>query len=175
MDDERLLSEALRAHASGGVSTPEEHPSPEPATEAGPSSEQRWPHRFRPTSASSAAPAPPAPGPTPGPPARPPSGPPGPGGRPGPRPSGAPGTPAGGWPAPRVGARPSGPAPAPGVPFPRTADRPATPPPGPAAPPAPIPAYAVWSSRRVAWWSAVALLSGAVAGALGAVVSLLVP
>lgn len=204
MSDERLLAEALRAHAAGGVSTPfgagAPTPSPSPAGDRGragsePSATSRWTERFRPAGASATGSSPasvtgsaPAPGPPPAGPAPmpvpPPAGPLPPGvsghaataGRRPPTPPGSwsgPATPAGGRPVPM-------PPPGPGVPHPRAgAVGPAGPfgpggAPGP-RPPVPEPGPRPWTAVRVAWWSGVALLGGAVVGGLAAVVTLLVP
>lgn len=185
MDDERLLAEALRAHAAGGVSTPPGVRGPgapaeraaRPDDAAAPAA-SRWPSRFRPaptgtdaTSGGTVVPpgasAPVAPPPGPGSPVAP-----GPLVTPvnGPRPV----TPPRAWtgPATASGGRPV-PVPPPGYPS-----RPGVPgPPAPVGPPAP-PADAAprpWTATRVAWWSGVALLGGAVAGSAGAVVTLLLP
>ncbi|MHC1557951.1 hypothetical protein ACR9E3_03295 [Actinomycetospora sp. C-140] len=227
MDDERLLAEALRAHAAGGVSSPGGTSTP-PSTEQtdeeadADSGGSRLRDRFRPltrnrkgadeagrgpedaasdvtqTTArpdpSVVPPAPPRPtGPTPAP-GFPAAGRPGPSpARPAPRPAagtaagtaGTAGT--GERPWPRTGppqpARPGppvGPGPRPGtanVPHPRPA-------PG-AGPTGAIPAArpggtdrdapAPWTPARIAWWSGMALLAGAVAGALAAVGTLGLP
>jgi hypothetical protein len=201
MDDERLLSEALRAHAAGGVSSPGGTPNapqqtpgdgaPEAGADAGGS---RLRDRFRPLGRKRADdPAPETVAhPTPGAPypgvagntAR--NGPPI--GRPAPRPG--PATTDRPWQqgGPRPAARPAqapppGYAPAPGVPHPRTAPGPqpggvGTGGPGPAAPPLAdrdAGDRAPWTPARIAWWSGMALLAGAVAGALAAVGTLGLP
>ncbi|GAA4773467.1 hypothetical protein GCM10023200_02330 [Actinomycetospora chlora] len=222
MDDERLLAEALRAHAAGGVSVPGGTPSEEgerpPASgpadpgsgaEAAPTG-SRLRDRFRPlgrgkkgdTAETAEAPEgitettprpDPRPGPAPGPLRT--AGPPGPGSpytptgrgpaappRPGPRPAPGPGTPERPWPqaGPRPPARPvppTGPVARPGaphVPHPRpatggTGASRTAPPPAPGDGPRP------WTGARIAWWSGVALLAGAVAGALAAVGTLGLP
>lgn len=204
MDDERLLAEALRAHAAGGVSTPGVTPDTARAAEAaaaapeaaGPS---RLRDRFRPLARSrrqgdgdtplpggSAIPAEPVTRRTPAPSTAPttvgrgaPSA-----GPPVPRP--APGTPERPWPqaGPRPPARPvpgrpmpTGPVPhpgAPGVPHPRSASGQHPTGAAPAGPP-PAPGPAAWTPARIAWWSGVALLTGAIAGALAAVGTLALP
>ncbi|WP_433784240.1 hypothetical protein ACQPX6_28965 [Actinomycetospora sp. CA-101289] len=201
MDDERLLAEALRAQAAGGVSTPgvpsdtarPAGPTTGAAPEAaGPS---RLRDRFRPLARSRrqgdgdtplpggpAIPAEPATRRTPAPPTAPTStgrGAPSVGAPPVPRP--APGTPERPWPqaGPRPPVRPvpgrplpTGPVAHPGaagVPHPRQHPTGATP-----AAPAPADPTA-WTPARIAWWSGVALLAGAVAGALAAVGTLALP
>ncbi|NMO92063.1 hypothetical protein [Actinomycetospora sp. TBRC 11914] len=181
MSDERLLSEALRAHAAGGVSTPRvENPAPSPAT-TDPASGERGDQdagrrRFRPLGRvrrpdqrdqARPAPAPaehparpdvPAPRsgnlvPPPGRPRPPmPAAPPTAPVRPGPT--------SGGFGGP---ARPYGPDPRVGP------ARPAPVGPSPAAGSTP------WSAATVAWWSVVALLAGGVVGGAIGVLSLLLP
>lgn len=184
MSDERLLSEALRAHAAGGVSTPRtDAPSPpsgSPAPGSGGQDEQAGRRRrFRPlgrvkraetpqddpatTRHESARPDVPAPR------------------------SGGPGLPPPAYPrgpmppAPPTAPVRSGPS---SVPF-RAQTGPARPY-GPAsrpiAPPRPAPAgvavsegYVAWSAVTVTWWSAVAVLAGGVVGGAIGVLSLLLP
>ncbi len=47
--------------------------------------------------------------------------------------------------------------------------------PGPTPPAPPVADDTGWTTTRIAWWSGVALLSGAVAGALTAVGTLVLP
>ncbi|MEJ2888697.1 hypothetical protein [Actinomycetospora aeridis] len=212
MDDERLLSEALRAHAAGGVSSPGTPNAPQPspggaqaspvppaapegAADAGGS---RLRDRFRPLGRKRGADAAPETvvHPTAGPVGTPPGAPfpttttrgGQPPARPAPRPGPATDRP---WPqtGPRSAGRPThqgpppGYPPGPGVPHPRTA-------PGhvngvtgatgagPAAPPLADREPAdpgAWTPARIAWWSGMALLAGAVAGALAAVGTLGLP
>jgi hypothetical protein len=63
---------------------------------------------------------------------------------------------------------------APGVPHPRPASGQHPTGATPAGPP-PAPGPAAWTPARIAWWSGVALLAGAVAGALAAVGTLALP
>lgn len=197
MDDERLLSEALRAHAAGGVSspgTPNATP-PGPAEDGSSGSASRLRDRFRPlgrkrgetaeaapatvahpTSAAQppAQPTPPPAGPYPTP-AR--------GAPPMPRPAPRPGAherpwqqgarlPGAGRPVPPLPTGPVTRPPGPGVPHPRPAPTGA----GPAVPPSPdADDPAPWTPARIAWWSGVALLGGAIAGALAAVGTLGLP
>lgn len=172
MDDERLLSEALRAQAAGGVSTPRAvPPTPEPPAPASPAAPDGRSRRFRPlgrrrtedtpatritpAATGSAAVRTDVPAPRSGGIAAPP-----PGARPAPP---RPGQPYGG---PRQGP-PSGPVPA---------YRPY-----PAAPPAPPRAVAppegpgTWNASTVAWWGLVSLLAGGTVGAAIGVLSLLLP
>ena len=188
MDDERLLSEALRAHAAGGVSTPRPAPATAPSGTpvSGDVEDTAKRRRFRPLGRARRTPdgadAPttvqPAPGrgprpdvhrsdvpsPRSGGPVTPP---------PGPRPSHPPlpHSPAG---RPAVPGRP-GPSSGPfGVPT-----GPYGPPPGGARPPAPtVPPTegpGAWDTATVAWWGAVALLAGGSVGSAVAVLSLLLP
>ncbi|GLZ46017.1 hypothetical protein Acsp06_22020 [Actinomycetospora sp. NBRC 106375] len=214
MDDERLLAEALRAHAAGGVSSPggtSTPPSAEQTAEdtGADSGGSRLRDRFRPLTRNRKAeeadldaasdvtqttarpdpsvvpPAPPRPtGPTPAPgfPAT---------GRPGPppaRPAPRPTAVTGERPWPRTGppqpARPGPPVPSGPVARPGMANVP-HPRPAPAGPTGAIPAArpvgtdrdvpAPWTPARIAWWSGMALLAGAVAGALAAVGTLGLP
>jgi hypothetical protein len=203
MDDERLLSEALRAHAAGGVSSPGSGPAaptpgaPAPSDTASGSARLR--DRFRPlgrrrgadtpdaedVTALSARPSatPPFPAATRG--APPPGTRPGPPAPTGPAPTGpAPAGPARPW--PQTGARPTsrppvpptGPMGRPGVPQQRPA--PVTgattvTPTGAGRPVADQGGATEWTPARIAWWSAVALLGGAIAGALTAVGTLALP
>ncbi|MFC5060807.1 hypothetical protein [Actinomycetospora atypica] len=188
MDDERLLSEALRAHAAGGVSTPRPAPAADPsATPAsGDAEDPSKRRRFRPLGRARRAPdttdAPttvqPAPlrgthTDTP---------------RPGIPRSDVPAPRSGGPAAPPPGARPVHPPaarlPAPGRPGPSSGpDGVPTgaygPPPGggrPAGPPATAPeGPGAWDAATVAWWGAVALLAGGSVGSAVAVLSLLLP
>jgi hypothetical protein len=202
MDDERLLSEALRAHAAGGVSSPGSSPAaPVPGASApadagagssrlrdrfrplgrrrggdAPDAEDVTALSARPTAAPPAAPFPPAAT----------RGAPPPAGRPGPPVSAVPARP---WPqtGPRPAARPpgppAGPPPRPGAPgVPQQRHAPVTgattvTPTGAGRPPgADRGAGATgWTPARIAWWSAVALLGGAIAGALTAVGTLALP
>lgn len=166
MDDERLLSEALRAHAAGGVSTPRAVPPSEPPTAApatdAPAERSR---RFRPLGRRKTAD--PAPVPTtagqtvradvPAP-------------RSGslapPPPSGAP-----------LGVRHAPPRPAPPYGGPRPGHVPAHGPYPPVPPPAVTPAQGpgTWNASTVAWWGAVSLLAGGTVGAAIGVLSLLLP
>ena len=209
MDDERLLAEALRAHAAGGVSSPGGGPAPgapaPPDGQAG-SGASRLRDRFRPLGrrrgAESAGPtetharptgaaavpsaAPPSAVPFPAAAAT--RGGPPPGVRPGPPASAVPARP---WPqtGPRPASRPAPPVPPggpgvrpgpPGVPYPRPA--PATgattvTPTGAGRPPGADRSAdgTEWTTARVAWWSGIALLAGAIAGALTAVGTLALP
>ncbi|MEJ2862670.1 hypothetical protein [Actinomycetospora flava] len=197
MDDERLLSEALRAHAAGGVSspgTPNAPAAPPDRAEEPAGSGSRLRDRFRPLGrkrGETADPAPetvahptpsaqpsaqPAPGPYPAPPR---------GGPPMARPAPRPGANDRPWqqgappPGGRPGPLPTGPVPrppGPGVPHPRpapgaTGAGPSVPPPTPGEADGPAP----WTPARIAWWSGVALLGGAIAGALAAVGTLGLP
>jgi hypothetical protein len=166
MSDERLLSEALRAHAAGGVSTPRTDPPPSgtPSEQDDQGSAGRR-RRFRPlgrvkrAEAPQPAPArPDVPSPRTGGPGLPP-----PGYARGPMPPAPPTTPVRTGPvgAPTGPGRPYGPAPRP----------PAPPPPAPAAPEG----YVPWSAATVTWWSAVAVLAGGVVGGGIGVLSLLLP
>ncbi|MCD2192934.1 hypothetical protein LQ327_05965 [Actinomycetospora endophytica] len=188
MSDERLLSEALRAHAAGGVSTPRtdapSSPSGTPAPASGDQPEQPGGsrrRRFRPLGRSKRAETPPS-GAAPTTPrpdqARP--------DVPAPR-SGGPGVPPPAYPrgpmppAPPTAPVRSGPS---STPFgaPGAPQRPYGPAPRPTAPPRPAPAglaapegYAPWSAATVTWWSAVAVLAGGVVGGAIGVLSLLLP
>lgn len=187
MDDERLLSEALRAHAAGGVSTPRPAPAADPSGSPAPgdADDTSRRRRFRPLGRARRAPdagdAPttvhPAPAlgprtdvprgiprsdvpaPRSGGPAAPP---------PGPRPSHPPAArlPAPARPAPSSGSF--------GVPTGAYGPPPGSPrPPLPAAPSAEGPG--AWDAATVAWWGAVALLAGGSVGSAVAVLSLLLP
>ncbi|MEJ2869751.1 hypothetical protein WCD74_18430 [Actinomycetospora sp. OC33-EN08] len=174
MDDERLLSEALRAHAAGGVSTPRavpptsESPGQAPADPAGGRS-----RRFRPLGRRKHqdAPADPpttrspvradVPAPRSGSTAFPP-----PGARPGPpRPAYPPQGPAGARPGP-----PSGPFSA----HAAYSAYPQGPRPAPVAAP-PVDGPGTWSAATVTWWAVVSLLAGGSVGAAIGVLSLLLP
>ncbi|MCD2186257.1 hypothetical protein [Actinomycetospora soli] len=164
MDDERLLSEALRAHAAGGVSTPRAVPPSDPPATAPASAAPARPRRFRPlgrrrpdapasgtgpSTVRADVPAPRTSGVAAPPPGRPLAA------HPGPPPGG-----------PRQGP-PSGPVPAYG---PYTA--------GPAYPPravAPVEGPGTWTKGTVAWWGLVSLLAGGTVGAAIGVLSLLLP
>ncbi|MDL5155066.1 hypothetical protein [Actinomycetospora termitidis] len=180
MDDERLLSEALRAHAAGGVSTPRgvpptSEPAAPPATGSGPAK----PRRFRPLGRRRSAPdagapesaaapqgaeppttrspaRPDVPAPRSGSTAFPP---------PGPRP--VPPRPAPPMPAGARQGPPSGPVHAYGA-YPQGAR------PGPAPAP-PVDGPGTWSAGTVAWWGLVSLLAGGSVGAAIGVLSLLLP
>ncbi|GLZ51166.1 hypothetical protein [Actinomycetospora sp. NBRC 106378] len=166
MDDERLLSEALRAHAAGGVSTPRAVPPSEPptATPATDAPADR-PRRFRPLGRRKTA----DPGPTTG-------------ERtvradvPAPR-SGSLAPPPPGVP---LGVRPAPPRPVPPYGGPRQGP-PAAHGPYPSGPPVPpravTPAQGpgTWNASTVAWWGAVSLLAGGTVGAAIGVLSLLLP
>lgn len=187
MDDERLLSEALRAHAAGGVSTPRPAPAADPSGTpvTGGAEDTSRRRRFRPLgrvrraprdadAPTTLQPAPPrgartgvprgiprsdVPAPRSGGPAAPP---------PGPRPVHPPAArlPAQARPAPS-----SGPFGVPTGPY----GRPPTGalPPAPTAPPAEGPGAR--DVATVAWWGAVALLAGGSVGSAVAVLSLLLP
>lgn len=193
MDDERLLSEALRAHAAGGVSTPRPAPSTAPSGTpvTGDAEDTARRRRFRPLGRARRAPDG-ADAPTtvhPAPPR-------------GPRPdvhrpdvhrSDVPAPRSGGPVTPPPGPRPSHPPaphspadrrPVPGRPGPSSGTfgvptGPYGPPPGgvrpavPAAPPTEGPG--TWDTATVAWWGAVALLAGGSVGSAVAVLSLLLP
>jgi hypothetical protein len=184
MSDERLLSEALRAHAAGGVSTPRVEPSPTtPGQGSGQGDEPpAGRRRFRPlgrvrrpgqspeqagaeqagAEQARAEQAPVEPAPRPDVPA-PRSGVLPPPGYPrGPMPPAPPTTPV------RTGPMPSGPGGYGYGPPPRPAARPA------AANTAP-PGYVPWSAVTVTWWSVVAILAGGVVGGAIGVLSLLLP
>lgn len=181
MSDERLLSEALRAHAAGGVSTPrtDAPSSGSPAPGSGGPDEQDAGgrrRRFRPlgrvkraetsedTTATTARPDVPAPrsgGPGLPPPAAYPRG---------PMPPAPPTAPVRSGPSSAPFGVASGPA------------RPYGPASRPIAPPHPAPAavaasegYVPWSAATVTWWSAVAVLAGGVVGGAIGVLSLLLP
>lgn len=167
MEDERLLAEALRAHAAGGVSTPSGAVRPDDdrggddggATHPAEGS-SRVRGRFRPLGRGRRA-AGSDPAPTVAAPAAPAGG-----VRPGPRAS-APGAPAAPpRPTPPLAGAPHAPRPAGGGPG-------AAGPAAASAPPRPDPVG--WPSTRVAWWSAVAVLGGGVLGAVLAVISLAAP
>jgi hypothetical protein len=186
MSDERLLSEALRAHAAGGVSTPRtDAPSPPSGSPApGDADEQTGRRRrFRPlgrskrtgTAPGTAAPHPEPPRPDP---QRP--------DVPAPR-SGGPGLPPPAYargplpPAPPTAPVRSGPSSAP-FGAPTGPARPYGPAPRPSAPPPQGPSrgiapegYVPWSAATVTWWSAVAVLAGGVVGGAMGVLSLLLP
>ena len=203
MSDERLLSEALRAHAAGGVSTPRaDAPAPStgsPGTETGSEGPPSGRRRFRPLGRVR-RPEQPAPGPADQPPPEQ-----APSDRPRPDPqrpdpqradlpaaradvpsprSGGPGLPPPGYargpvlPAPpTTPVRPGPPAGGFGVAGPAR--------PGPIARPgAPRPTptdagassgYMAWSAPTVTWWSLVAILAGGVVGGAVGVLSLLLP
>lgn len=168
MDDERLLSEALRAHAAGGVSTPRPvPPSATPATaptEAPADTTAARPRRFRPLGRRKAEAPASGTGETPS--------------RtdvPAPRTSGVatppPGRPLAAHPGPPPGGPRQGP---PSGPVPAYRPYPAA----PAYPPravAPAEGPGTWTAGTVAWWGLVSLLAGGTVGAAIGVLSLLLP
>ncbi|WP_026204195.1 hypothetical protein [Actinomycetospora chiangmaiensis] len=166
MDDERLLSEALRAQAAGGVSTPRPvPPRPEPPTAASPEAPTGRSRRFRPLGRRRTETAPTPPAPASGSTIR--------ADVPAPRSGGA-AAPPGARPAPArppYGAPPLGPSSGPLPAYrPYTAGRPVPP-----RTVAPTEGPGTWSVSTIAWWGVVSLLAGGTVGAAIGVLSLLLP